>query len=221
MQDISTVLFDIDGTLLDTREFILQAAEHTFRTHGFAVPERGAIASMVGLPLADLYTTFTGLEDVLFLKKTHDRFQTDNIHLSKLFPGARETLQTLRDRGLKLAAVTSRSKASMLRTLKQAGIDGMFDAFVFAEDCPELKPHPGPLLKALSYLNVAPAQAVMVGDSHVDVEAGINAGTRAVRATYGFHTDRLHDPEPDFFISAIQALLSIELYYEHPPSTVK
>jgi pyrophosphatase PpaX len=207
---IDTYLFDIDGTLLDTKEFILQATEHSLAHYGYVVPDRSVIAPLVGEKFETYYFKLTGQQEVTDLINKHREFQVANLHLSTPFEGTPETLQFLHAQGCKLAAVTSRSKITSLDTLEQAGLLHFFDTVISSEDTPEVKPSPEPLLLALERLGKTPEQAVMVGDSHFDVEAGKNAGTKTVRATYGFHTDNLNDPKPDHFIDAIGELLVLE-----------
>ncbi len=209
MESIATLLFDVDGTLLDTREFILQATEHCLSVHGFAVPDRSVIAPLVGKPFNEYYGTLTGLEDTLVLQNEHRNFQLANMHLSVPFPKTLSTLQTLQERGYKMAVVTTRSKKTSLQTLEQAGLASFFTVVISAEDAPELKPHPAPLLRALELMNESTDSATMIGDSHLDIEAGKNAGIKTVRATYGFHADHLHEPEPNFFIEDIGDLLKL------------
>jgi pyrophosphatase PpaX len=209
MNTTTALLFDVDGTLLDTRDFIIKATEHALATHGHPVPERSVIARLVGQPFDQYYETLTGLKDNKVLQDTHRIFQLANLHLSVLFPGVVETLVYLKNKGYELAVVTTRSKKTSLETLRQAQIDPFFNVIISAEDATEVKPHPAPLFKALEGLGVAPQNAIMIGDTQLDVLAGKNAGTQTVRVTYGFHTDNLHEPEPDFIINTINELQTI------------
>jgi phosphoglycolate phosphatase-like HAD superfamily hydrolase len=74
---------------------------------------------------------------------------------------------------------------------------------ISSEDSEKLKPHPDPLLEALKRVEAEAIHAVMVGDSHVDIQAGIAAGTKTIRCLYGVNQERLHDPEPDAFVGSI------------------
>jgi pyrophosphatase PpaX len=212
MNKINTILFDIDGTILDTTEFIIQSAEHALAQNGYSVPSRAKIAAQVGEGFDDFYLALAGPRARLTqLQADHRAFQKEHFHLSKLYPRSLGTLQALHGRGYRLGAVTTRSKITSVRTLREAGILDLFDTLVSLEDAPEIKPSPIPLLKALTALQGQPKAAAMVGDSHLDVEAGKAAGLKTVRATYGFHVNRLHEPEPDFFIDDIGGLLPIFL----------
>ncbi len=208
MKEITTILLDIDGTVLDTRDFIMEAAEYTLLKFGHNVPTRSVIAKNVGKKFPDFHFALTGSnKDVDKFIEVYRNFQIKNYHLSKIFPNCLETLKKLKKKGYKIGAVTSRSKKTSYQTLANSGISDFFDVVISAEDTKELKPDPAPLLKALEFLKEIPERAVMIGDSHFDIEAGKNAGTKTIRATYGFHTDDLHKPEPDFFIDDIKDLL--------------
>ncbi len=206
---VRAFLFDMDGTLLDTREFIIQSTEHTLRKHGFPVPDRREISKLVGHPFNEFYQTLTGLDDdVTFLQNSHREFQVKNYHLSKPYPHALDVLRKIKERGFKTAIISTRGRRTSHETLRLAGMDVLLDAVITGDDAP-VKPNPEGILKALAQLGEAPVAGMMIGDSYHDVEAGKNAGTMTIRATYGFHTEKLHDPEPDFFIDAIEKLLDL------------
>ncbi len=210
MKNITTILFDIDGTLLDTSDFIINSTEYALAKFGYKLPERKVIAQNIGKSFPDFYLTLSGSsKDVEKLLETHRDFQLKNLHLSRLFLNSSKTLNSLKKRGYKMGAVTSRSKITSFQTLENAGIAHFFDVVISAEDTTKLKPHADPLLKALTYLKEIPTKTVMVGDSHFDIEAGKNAGTKTIRATYGFHKDNLDSPAPDFFIDDIGELLEL------------
>lgn len=210
MEGITTILFDVDGTILDTREFIIKATEYALLKLGYKVPEYSIIASNIGKAFPDFYFSLTGSnKDTEKLIEIHRAFQFDNYHLSKPFPNAIETLKKLKKKGYKFAAVTTRSNKTSHQTLLNADIFDLFDVIISNEDTKELKPSPAPLLMALKHMKEIPERAVMIGDSHLDIEAGENARAKTIRAAYGFHKDNLHNPEPDFIIDDIKELLKI------------
>lgn len=209
MRDIKALLFDIDGTVIDTREYILQAFEYSLSKHGIDIPNREIIGALIGKPLDEIYRDLTSLEDTSSFEKAHGEFQLNNLHLSKVYPNTVFTLRTLKNRGFRLAAVTSRFKETVLETLKKEDMLDAFEYIVFGDQLPEIKPHPAPLFKALEILETLPSQAIMIGDSDVDIEAGKNAGTGTIRATYGFNINRLHETNPDFIVDDIVDLIDI------------
>ncbi len=210
MKGITTLLFDIDGTVLDTTEFILQATEHALKVCGYSVPDRSVICSTVGKSFPGYYLDLAGDDaDTDKLITTHRDFQLEHFDLSIPFKNTVEVLKELKARGYKLAAVTTRHKHTSHPTLIKAGIFDLFSVIITTDLVKKTKPDPAPLLMAMEYLKETPDKAVMIGDSHLDIQAGKNAGTKTIRAVYGFHAESLHDPEPDFVIEDIKDLLKL------------
>ena len=211
MDGIRALLLDIDGTVLDTREFIFQAAEHAIAANGYPAVPRERIAQAVGGSFESFYGFLLERDDidVLGLQTAHRVFQLENIQLSEEFPGAKETLLELKRRGYRLAAITNRGRHSIDLTLKHNNMEDTFELVLCPEDVPELKPSPVPLQIALAKFALTPSEAVMVGDADMDIAAGKSAGTKTVRATYGFHFDSEHPLVADFHISDIRELLNL------------
>ena len=206
------ILFDVDGTLLDTREFLFRATEHSLGKHGFPVLPRELITTFVGKPLVEFYQSVapTALEtDINLLSDTHHEFQMENLHLAKSFPNIIKVLTLLKNKGIKMAAVTSRTNQNVAKTLEIAGVDSFLDVVITSDDVVNLKPHPEPLLKAMDLLGVKPEETWMVGDAEPDILAGKNAGTKTVGVTYGFGGKDIAKLHPDYLIENIQELLSV------------
>lgn len=206
---IRAVLFDVDGTLLDTRELILQATERTLSKFGFPAPAREEIAPLVGVTLENFYKIITKKEDVKHFCDSHVDFQVHNLNLVKPFTGVLETLKTIKEKGLKQAAVTSRRKITSVSLLQMNGLAEFFDLIVSEEDTKNNKPHPEPLLFALNKLRVLPVDSLMVGDSNQDILAGKSAGVKTIAVTYGFKGRGIVDSDPDYLIDNIADMLTI------------
>ena len=217
---IRTLLLDLDGTVLDTREFILAAMIHSLEKHQIAGPSRedlrahldgsarpdvAWLLSLVGLPLEQIYTTISG-GDPAHLVELHRAFQGENLELVTAFPGAHEALASVRDAGVRIAAVTSRSKRTSLRSLEVVGLAQFFDAVVSAEDTPLLKPDPAPLRHALALLGAETTSAAVAGDTAHDIVAGQRLGIRTVGVTYGFGPEAVRAAHPDALIDSITGL---------------
>lgn len=201
------VIFDIDGTLLDTRDFVLSSFEYAFVALGFAPPTREVLTPHIGRPLEAIYADFAGDDFALDLTEIHRTFQTANLHLSKAFEGTAGVLAWLESRGVHMAAVTSRSRRTSLLTLDRAGIARFFDSVISAEDTTALKPDPAPLRAALKALDVQPGVHVaMIGDTAHDIEAGRAIGAFTIAATYGMHGDAVLKCGPDASIADIADL---------------
>ncbi|MCL6472542.1 MAG: HAD-IA family hydrolase [Firmicutes bacterium] len=211
MQVFKAALFDVDGTILDTSEFIFQAYEHTLGKYALPPRSRAEIARLIGQPLEFCYQMLAPGANVDLLAATHRAFQAGHLHLAKPYPGANETLAKLKGAGIKVAAVTTRSRRTVVGTLEAAGLSVHIDYLVALEDVVNLKPDPEPVLKALHYLDAKPHESVMTGDTDVDVLAGKNAGTLTIGVTYGFHGTRIADSSPDYIIDSIEEIIPIVL----------
>ncbi len=205
------VLFDVDGTLVDSREFVLGAMEHALRTHQLPVPPRTTLAATIGPPLDECYRKIVPHADIRALRDAHRAWQRERIHLVVPFPNARRTLETLKTAGVRLAAVTSRSRVSSLGSLDGAGLSALLEVVISAEDAPRPKPAPDPVLLALERLGVIASNAVMIGDTTADIEAGRVAGTKTVAALYGFAGRSLRSAPADHFIHDIAEVVPLIL----------
>ena len=211
MNDIRAILFDVDGTLLDTREYIFQAFEHALSAHGYTAFTREDITRVIGMPLKDCYRALIGEDNALIerLAALHHAFQLEHSDLSAPFAHVPETLSLLNENGFKLGAVTNRRSQTTLKTLSEAGLTPFFGAIVCLDQVEKPKPDPMHLLKALTMLNEAPNHTAMVGDSSVDIEAGKNTGTKTVFARYGFHYTLPKGLVPDATIDDIRDILTL------------
>jgi pyrophosphatase PpaX len=203
---VSTVLLDVDGTLLDTREFILAAFEHTLACAGLPLPGRVDLAMLVGPPLESIYAGLAGDARAPALVEEHRSFQERNLALAGPFAGAAATLEALRSRGLRLGAVTSRSRRTSLASLDAAGLLPLLGVVVSAEDAVALKPDPRHLQAALDALGADGVGVAMVGDTPADIAGGRNIGALTVAALYGFHGAAVLDAKPDRTIGDIREL---------------
>lgn len=209
---IKTILFDIDGTLLNTTELIYQAFEHSLKTNGHEVLSRKQMSSTIGKSLEDCYLDFAPDGDINLLSKTHDEFQLKNPHLAEVFPDTIRTLEKLKSLGFKMAGITNRWKSSGVLSIKYTGLDKYLKFVLYRDDVKKLKPDPEPIFRALGMLDIKKDEAVMVGDSEIDVECGKNAGVKTVGVTYGFGGEHIRNFSPDFVIDNISELPEILIY---------
>lgn len=209
LSDISVVLFDMDGTLLDTKEYIFRAFEYTLERHGVQGVSRADLEALQGQSLEECYQLLAPGYEFLPLQASHREFQHDNMDLVKPFPNTLETLRALRRAGMRLGVVSTRAKTAY-DSLHQSGIFDLLDAVVTGDDAVAFKPHPEGILKALAAIGAGAEEAMMVGDTHADVMAGRNAETVAVGVTYGF-TPRpaMLELAPDYVIDDIREVRSL------------
>lgn len=207
----AAVLFDVDGTLLDSTDFIVGAVEHTLRQQGRTPPSRDQILSVLGPALADCYRVWCPDIDPVRLCRIHRAWQVDHVREIHPYPGAADCLRALRLVGVRVAAVTARSKLSSLGSLEHTGLGGLIEFTISAEDVAATKPDPEALHVALDRLDVRASNAVMVGDTMADIRAGQAAGTATIGVLYGFHGSMLAACAPDHLVRDIAEVTPIVL----------
>ena len=182
-----TYLFDLDGTLIDSIPLIMESFRHTMRTHLGAVPDDAGWRAGFGTPLRPQLRKFARDDDHASQMVDTYRAYTDAHHdrFLKPYAGIDGALATLRDSGAQLAVVTSKTHALARRGLLRCGLNGYFDILIGADDVAEHKPHPAPVLAALDLLSADPGDAVFIGDSPHDIEAGRAAGVQTAAALWG------------------------------------
>lgn len=206
---IQAVLFDIDGTLLDTKEFVYQAYLHTLEKHGIKNFSREYIESLGGRTLEEYYSILAPEIEFELLRESHRIFQSENMHLSGSFPGAPELLTALKKKGYQVAAITSRARDVVIETLEKAKIHQYFDLIIAIEDVSQAKPDPEGIFKALEFFKVKHSEALMVGDNEVDIQAGKRAGVQTVGVSFGFAGSNITKFQPDFVIDSLSELPSV------------
>lgn len=205
---VKAVLFDIDGTIIDTYDFVYKAVDYTLKFHKLTVsPER--LQSAMGRPLIEFYKFIFPDLDFMLFAKTHDKFQADKFYLAKPFNKVAEVLKKIKDANIKIAAVSNRTRKSVIKSLKLGKLDEYFDVIVAVDDVENPKPHQEHALKALDFLKVKPADAIMVGDTDHDIMTGKNAGIKTVGVSYGWFGENIKNHKPDFVIDNLEELLKI------------
>lgn len=203
------VLFDLDGTLIDSIELILNSAKHAFLDRDGHVPSDAEWLTGVGIPLATMFRRYARDDadiDVLIAKyreyqlANHDR-------LVSCYDLVVETIDSLRAAGHPLGIVTSKTGWLAQRGLDNVGLGSHFDVIVGCDTCDRHKPDPGPVLFALEHLGYAPEEAVFVGDSIYDIQAGNAAGVTTIAALWGpFSREDLESSGPTHFLDRIADL---------------
>lgn len=188
------IVFDVDGTLVDSQAEIVSAMTQAYRGHGFEPPSRQAILGVVGLSVAEAVAELSRealghpLEAIGRDFKTIFRdAQARAPEHSALYPGAREALETLFSRDdVLLGLATGNSRRGVERFLARFGYEGRFATTQCADDAPS-KPHPAMLLQAAVEAGVPPEDSVMIGDTTFDMSMARAAGARAIGVSWGYH----------------------------------
>ncbi|HKP87366.1 MAG TPA: HAD-IA family hydrolase [Blastocatellia bacterium] len=215
------VLFDLDGTLINTTDLILRCFGHCWQTVCGVEHSREALIATFGIPLGEAMRRLmrgSPASDVAVNEDLVGRllleYRSFNVanhdQLAQPFDGVREVLEELRRRGYLIGVVTSKSRELASRGLKLCSLDELIDAAVFLEDTTIHKPQPEPVLAALAKLDLRADSAAYVGDSSHDLIAGRRAGVRTVAALWGpFPRAELEREQPDHLAESIGALLEI------------
>ena len=186
---IRAVLFDLDGTLIDSRADLTDAVNAALDAIGRERQPMEKVVRHVGNGMHALLTAVLGPtpDEVLDAAITTFRtfYEAHCLDNTKLYPGVADTLKTLAKK-TPLAVVTNKPRGYSEKMLGGLGVLGLFKTVVGGDTLPEKKPHPAPLLKAAETLGAAPADTLMVGDGPQDVSAATAAGMKVCVARYGF-----------------------------------
>ena len=207
-----TYLFDLDGTLLDSIALILTSFHHTSRAHLERELPDSYWLEGTGTPLRDQLAKVAQSKDELAAML--DTYLAHNLshhdELAKPYPGVVEVVRTLHERGAKLALVTSKLRRGAERGLRLLGLEEELSVRVCADDVDQGKPHPAPVLMALDLLDSTPDEALFIGDSHHDIEAGRRAGVATVAVTWGpLPREKLAAAKPDHWLDDPRKLFEL------------
>ncbi len=213
MSKITTIVFDFDGTIMNTTDVILGSWQHTFLTlEGKERPVEDILPTL-GEPLHLTMSNFFPHLPTEEAVEVYRSYHRDNFGPRiKLFPGIAELLKKLKDQGLKVGLATSRLKATTIEGLEKYGIDSYFDYVLTADDTDKHKPDPTPLLMTLDKLGSTPEESLMVGDTIFDFQCAKNAGVKFVLVGWqtAFPKDLLGSPDgPDYIIEEADELLAL------------
>ncbi len=182
-----TILFDLDGTLIDSTKAILESFEVALGTFGEVLPNEAAIKSEIGHPLDAMFRTLGVPEekvwDHVHAYKAH--YRTIANQKTVLLPRAREAIALAREHAV-LGIVTTKTAAYSREMLEHMGVMKDFEVLIGREDVTHPKPHPEPILKAISKLNADKKECWMIGDTPMDLGAANAAGIRSVAVTCGY-----------------------------------
>jgi phosphoglycolate phosphatase len=204
------VVFDLDGTLVDSRQDIASAANHALAVHGYATRPPEQIVSFVGDGAHWLVARATGLshddpavEPVLVTYSEY--YAAHALDATQLMPGVGETLPELE--GLALAVCTNKPRGATERVLGGLGMLSYFAMVIAGGDLPKLKPDPLPLLTIAARLGISPSELVMVGDGPQDVRCGRAVGAYTVGIRGGLMApERLIESRPEALLDSMSAL---------------
>lgn len=209
-EQITTILFDLDGTLLDTNELIVTSYLHTFEQFFPGRFKREDVMPFLGPPLYDAFKSVDPDKAEEMVKIYRDFNMEKHDLLVREFEGVFETIRTLHENDMKMAIVSTKIRKTVVKGLKLTGLDQFFDVIITLDDVEKAKPDPEPLLKALGALESEPREAIMIGDNYHDILGGKNAGTFTCGVAWSLKgKDYLEQFDPDFMLKKMPDLLDI------------
>lgn len=191
------LIFDWDGTLMDSAGHIIAAVRAAAGDIEVRVPDEEAVRHVIGLGLREaVAVAMPGLGDEQyerFVAAYRERFWQASLHGQALFPGAREVLVELKAAGYLLAVATGKGTSGLKRAINGEMLHEVFDATRCAEETIS-KPNPQMLHEILDDLGLRPTDALMIGDTSYDLEMATRAGMQRLAVTYGAHRRELLVP---------------------------
>lgn len=200
---LSTFLFDLDGTLLDSVDLILRSYKHMLMQHrGYEGKDEDWLRGL-GTPLSSQLKRFTSdpVEAAAMIETYREYNHALHDSLAKPYAGVVEEVRHLDGLGKTIGIVTSKYRRGTMMGLKLLGIEACVDFIVPADEVTNPKPHPEPVLRALEISGAKPDQTVFIGDSRHDMECGRGAGVRIAAVLWGpFDRAHLEDLQPDYWL---------------------
>ncbi len=202
------ILFDLDGTLLQSTKIILDVFESIIKSYFNVDLDDKTLTSFLGYTLWQTFEKYTDDQALIDEIVVEYRKQTEALIHERLesYPNALETINYYKGHNIKVGIVTSKINRVALSHLKLVGLDQAIDHIVGFDDCEVHKPNPEPLLKALKYFNVEAKDALYVGDHENDIIAARNAGIESCAVTYSNRLEEMLAEQPTYVIDDLSNL---------------
>jgi pyrophosphatase PpaX len=208
---INTILFDLDGTILDTNELIIASFLHALREHNLTSMTREQIISQMGGALKEQLAYFSGkteVDDIVQSYRTFNLLKHDE--MVQVFPYVQEVMSALHGKGIQMGIVTSKVRLTTLQGLKLFGLEPYLSTIVTLDDVVKHKPHPESVLLALNRLGADPETTLMVGDSQYDILSARDAGVRSAGVAWSLKGEAfLRTFNPTYILQDMRDLLNI------------
>ncbi len=209
------IIFDIDGTLVDSQDFIVEAQRRAFTAHGMATPDRDTCLSIVGLSLTEAFTTLVGASGPVTsladaYRSAWHQMREEAAFTEALYPGAFETVAELAKReDIVLGIATGKAKRGVTHLFDRCGWHAHFATVQTSDDHPS-KPAPDMILAALKETGIDPASTFMIGDTTYDMQMACAAGVRGLGVGWGYHAhDQLKEAGAEAIAHDFNELLTL------------
>ncbi|WP_343586683.1 phosphoglycolate phosphatase [Herbaspirillum sp.] len=213
LNNIKAAIIDLDGTMLDTAGDFHVAVNRMRAELGLTPLAQETIVNFVGKGTENLIRRVLAVdyaedEAVQYFQQALDAYTEHYLAINgdycSLYPGVKEGLQAMKDKGLRLACVTNKPISFTLPLLDKKGLRGFFDVVYGGDSFPKKKPDPMPLLQVCKDFGLVPAQVVAIGDSSNDAQAARAAGCRVLNVPYGYnHGESIHDVDSDGIVQTL------------------
>ncbi len=222
-RDYRLIVFDWDGTLMDSIDRIVTSMQRAFVDAGLAEPAEDNVREIIGLSLGNAIARLANDHDQATWDAITDRYRYHFVDAAEvpmpMFPRATEMLQSLKQKGYLLGVATGKARRGLDRVFKETDCHRYFDATRCADET-ESKPHPKMLHELMHELSVSAEETLMVGDTEFDMVMAKNAGVDAVGVSYGVHSrQRLLDNQA---VDCLDSLPDLENWFKpFPPINQK
>jgi len=211
LKGVKAVLFDLDGTLMDSSEAIIGAVERVLESRELRC-DRAKVARMIGLPLENIFgvlmPNLSAEETWQLVHEYREYYMAHHLRNTSIHPSAKMVLRELKAKGFELGIITTKYREPVMEILAHFSISGLFDAVVTGYEVKEHKPAPDIVLEAAKRLRVDPKQCVVVGDSPIDVQAGKEAGSFTIAVLSKTYNRRLlESAKPNAIIEELEEIL--------------
>ena len=211
-KNIKHICFDLDGTLVDSKETILESTKSALDQLNIEHKiSEDVFNNMIGKHFVDVFLELN-INDVDFERfiSIYKALYFDFIDSSYLYEGAKETLDYLKKKGIKISLLTTKGQEQAEKIIDHFNLRQSFNYIMGRRDGLAHKPSPEPLLYICKDLNVKPAGTLMLGDTELDIQCGKNAGAKTCGVIYGYRTkEQIEKEKPDLIIAGLKELCNI------------
>ena len=213
MKQVECVLFDLDGTLLDSKECSVKATKAAFKEMGLKVPSEVVIEHYMGIPIEESFFKMseqpldqeTATELIRIFRAYYQTYEESTL---KVFPEIPHVLEILNKRKVPCFVVSSKKTAVVKRNLAAQDLVAFFEEIIGSDAVTHYKPHPEGINKVVAHYQFDPTKTIMIGDAIFDIQMGKAAGVNTIAVTWGSHDPKkLAEENPDALVDAPREIL--------------
>ena len=204
------LLFDFDGTLLDTNELIIQTFLHVLEPEFPGKFTKDDMVPFIGPSLIESFSTIDASKAEEWVRQYRLWNSEHHDELAKEFEGVKSTLQELKNKGIRLAIVSTKRYDSLIKGIRLLDIEDLVEVIISMDDVKNVKPDPEPILLALEKMHLKKEDVIMIGDNSHDILGGKNAGVKTAGVAWSLKgEDFLMQFKPDYMLHDMKDLLTI------------